>query len=193
MFCRGGGERSWSMWLSDQSGYAIAKFQVMNDLSTALSDEFWTGYFASGATKPSTQFLDASCVAIPNQTLTGLTFGVLRASTIIKPLHRYLWTVKGYALDVDGDIQDWFWYRTAAGVNTFTTPTVSHGAANDLPSSTQVPYNSSHIYQYTVDSENTAGNPYNITMNKHANMNATGLTYPVPFETTIVDLGEYGL
>lgn len=193
LFCKGGLKSAWNRWLSSQSGFAIAKFNAMFLLSDALAPEFWTGYFQEGMKIPSTQYLDASCVKIQPQTLTNIVFAVQRSSTIIKPLHRYLWKVKGYALDVDGDTQDWFWYRTAAGVNTFTTPSVVHSAAPDLPSSTQVPYNAAHEYQYTVDSENLANNPYLITLNKHANMNATGLTYPIPFEVTIEDLGEYAV
>jgi len=193
MFCRGGGERAWNMWLSDQSAYAIAKFNIVKQLSDALSDDFWTDYFANGAEKPSTQYLDASCVKIPDQTLTGLTFGVARSSTIIKPLHRYLFIWDGLATDTDGDTQDPFWFRTAAGVLTFTTPTIVHSAGSNLPSSTQVPYNSSHHYEYTTDSQNLAGNAYVITMNKHASLNATGLVYTNAFNVTIKDLGEYAV
>jgi hypothetical protein len=121
-----------------------------------------------------------------------MVFAVARSTTPMKALHRMLFKGKGYALDVDGDIQDWFWYRTAAGVNTFTTPTFVHGAGANLPSQNQVVYNAAHLYEWTVDLSNL-NNFMTITLNKHANMNATGLTYPVAFELTIEDLGEYGL
>jgi hypothetical protein len=192
MFCRSGGERAWSQWLSDQSGYPVIKISAMNALSTALNDGFWNGYFADGATKPSTQFLDASCVKIAPQTLTNLVFAVARTTTPLKSQHRMLFKVKGYALDVDGDIQDFFWYRTAAGVNTFTTPTFVHSAGSNLPSQNQVVYNASHVYEYTIDLQ-ALNAIMTITMNKHANMNAAGLTYPVPFEIELIDLGEYAI
>jgi len=192
MFCRGGSKTAWGKWLADQSAYPIAKFTVMIDLSNALLPEFWSSYFSSGAAKPSTQFLDASCVKVAPQTLTNLLFGVARSTTPLKSQHRMLMKVKGYALDVDGDIQDFFWYRTAAGVNTFTTPSFVHGAGANLPSQNQVVYNAAHLYEYTIDLS-ALNNAMVITMNKHANMNAAGLTYPVPFEITLEDLGEYAI
>lgn len=192
MFCRGGGERAWGQWLSDQSGYVIGKFNVMNALSIALSEEFWSSYFGNGASKPSTQYLDASCVAIAPQTLTAMVFASARTTTPLKASHRMLMKVKGYALDVDGDTQDWFWYRTAAGVNTFTAPTFTHSSGSNLPSQNQVVWNAGHEYEYTIDlgALNAA---MLITLNKHASMNAVGLTYPVPFEITLEDLGEYAV
>jgi hypothetical protein len=58
-----------------------------------------------------------------------------------------------------------------------------------LPSQTEVPYKANHEYSYTIDlgALNAA---MIITLNKHASMNAAGLTYPVPFEITLTDLGE---
>jgi len=192
MFCRGGGERAWGQWLSDQSGYAIGKFNAMNALSISLSPEFWSGYFASGSRKPSTQYFDAGCVPVATQTLTGLVFGTARSTTPLKSLHRMKMTVKGYALDVDGDTQDWFWYRTAAGVITRSNASFVHSAGSNQPSDNQVVYNAAHEYEYTIDLQ-ALNAAMTITPNKNGGMNAAGLTYPVPFEITLEDLGEYAL
>ncbi|AXH77633.1 MAG: hypothetical protein [Caudoviricetes sp.] len=192
VFCRGGNERAWGQWLSDQSGYVIAKFTVMNDLSSALSDTFWTGYFSDGSAIPSTQYYDAGCVPIAPQTLTGLVFATLRRTTPLKSLHRMKIKTKGYALDTSGNIQDAYWYRTAAGVVTRSNWSWVHSAGSNLPSDNQVVYSASHEYEYTIDLG--ALNQYmDITPNKNAGMIAAGLTYPVPFEVTMIDLGEYSV
>lgn len=192
MFCKGGGESSWKRWLGDLSGYALAKFNVVTLLSNALAPEFWSGYFAEGASKPSTQYFDASCVPVATQTLLNLLFGVARNTTPLKALHRMDISVKGYATDTDGDIQDFFWFRTAAGVNTRQNPSFVHSAGANMPSDNQVVYNTAHEYRYTIDLGNL-NNFAVVTMNKHANLNAVGLVQNVPFEMTLIDLGEYSV
>lgn len=190
LYCKGMNEQGFSQYVIDILGGTTQKQQIMMNLVFGLADEAASEAFARGALSPSTGYLDSSCVPIEDQTLTALLFAVQRSTTIVKASHRMLFIADGYALDADGDIQDFFWYRTAAGVNTFTTPTFTHSAGANLPSSTQVPYRSSHHYEWTIDLAALANNPILITMNKHANMNAVGLTYPVPFSLTIKDLGE---
>jgi len=192
-FCKGANEQAWGQWLVDQSTYPVAKMAITQKLTNALSAEFWSSYFASGSTKPSTSYLDAGCVPIPDQTLLNLLYGVARNTTAIKPYHRYRFKASGYMLDADGDTQDWFWYRTAAGVNTFASPSFVYAAPSNLPTGLQVPWNSSHIYEWTVDFLDNGNNPIAITVNKHASMNATGLTYPQQFNISIYDEGEYRL
>jgi len=191
VFCRGGGERAWNQWTSENIT-PIGKFNVMNSLSTALSEDFWSGYFASGSTKPSTQYLDAGCVKIAPQTLSGLVFATARTTTPLKSQHRMRIQAKGYVTDTDGDIQDTFWYRTAAGVLTRSHWTFSHGAGANLPSDNQVVYNTAHVYDYTLDLAALNG-AMTITPNKNAGINATGLVTNVAFEITMTDLGEYAV
>ena len=156
----------------------------------ALTDEQISDWFDKGSGLPSTAYLDYTCVPIPAQTLAAMVFTTARNTTPLKANHRMKFIIDGYALDADGDIQDAFYYRTAAGVNTFTTPTFTHSSGNNLPSQNQVPYSSSHHYEYTIDLGNLNAAMV-ITLNKHASMNATGLTYPTPFSIQIIDLGEY--
>lgn len=189
MYCNGYDYNALARYIIDQSGYVPSKQQIVLKFWEALADSFFSHYFAEGAKKPTSGYLDAPCVPIEIQTLLNLVFGVQRATTIVKAGHRMKFRWTGYALDADGDIQDTFWYRTAAGVNSWQPPTFTHSAGANLPSQIQVPYRSSHVYEYTIDLANLAGNPILITLNKHANMNAVGLTYPVPFDVTIEDLG----
>lgn len=191
-YCHGYNAFGFSQWLIDVSGYSNAKIDIVAGLINSLADEFWTSYFAEGALQPSTQYLDAGCVPVATQTLTGMVFASMRRTTPLKSQHRMKIKVKGYAQDVDGDIQDWFWFRTAAAVNTRTNPTFTHGGGTNQPSDNQIVYNAAHEYEYTVDLT-TLNNYMDITLNKKAEMNAAGLTYPVPFEITLVDLGEYAV
>jgi hypothetical protein len=191
LFCQGANLTGWNKWLIDYSGFSAEKISVMSQLTNALAPAFWTNYFNDGLELPSSQYLDAPCVPIDPQTLENLVFAVQRSTSIVKANHRMRIRVEGYATDTDGDIQDWFWFRTAAGVNTFTTPTFTHSAGSNLPSQTEVAYSPSHIYEYTVDLANLANNPILITLNKHANLNATGLVYTVPFKITLTDLGQH--
>ena len=116
-----------------------------------------------------------------------------RNSTIVKRQHRMLFTAEGYAQDTDGDIQDAFWYRSAAGVLTYAPMTLNHSASNILPSQTEVPYRADHKYTWTSDTITIDNASISVTINRNAGMNLTGLTYPVPFKVTIKDLGEFAL
>lgn len=192
LYCQGTNLQGWNKWFIDYSGFPAAKINVMSLLSDALLPEFWDSYFEAGAKLPSTQYLDAPCVPIPPQTLEGFTFDVARATSIVKANHRMKIRVEGYATDADGDIQDWFWYREEpSGVNTWTPATFVHSAGNNLPSQTEVPYSSSHVYEYTIDLANLANNPITIDVNKHANFNAVGMVQNVPFKITLTDLGQH--
>lgn len=190
IYCKGSNETAVNQWLIDSSGFSFGKITQAAQLINGLAPEFWSKYMAQGIKTPSTSYLDAPCVPIAPQTLTGLVFGTARSTTPLKASHRMLMKVKGYALDVDGDIQDWFWYRTAAGVNTRSNAVFTHGAGGNQPSDNQVVYSPTHEYEYTIDLS-ALNAAMTITPTKNANMNATGLTYPVPFEITLEDLGEY--
>lgn len=191
MYCQGINRTGWNKWLIDYSGFNNYKLATVAGLTNSLSDKFWEDYASAGLKLPSTQYLDAPCVPIKSQTLEGFTFDVQRATTIVKANHRMRIKLEGYATDADGDIQDWLWFRTIAGVNTWTPATFVHSAGNNLPSQTEVPYNSSHIYEYTIDLQNLAGQPMLIDVNKNASFNAVGMTQNAPFKITLTDLGQH--
>lgn len=189
IYCHGNDKFAIQQWFIDVSGYATPKLKVVLDLLASLLSDFYEKYTAIGIQKPSNQYLDAACVPIPFQELDNMVFGVARPTTIVKALHRMKFKITGYALDVDGDIQDAMWYRTAAGVLTRSNWQFTHSAGSNLPSDNQVPYNPAHIYEYTIDLANLAANPITITPNKNAGMNAAGLTYPTPFKIELTDIG----
>lgn len=188
LYCNGYSINALGRWLVDISGFSVTKQQIVFNLWDALADTFFSDYYAVGQEKPTNGYLDAACVPIPDQTLEAMTFGNARVTTPFKASHRMKFRITGFALDVDGDTQDAFWFRTAAGVLTRTNWTFTHSAGNNQPSDNQVPYNDAHIYEYTVDL-GALNAVMTITANKNAGMNATGLTYPTPFAVEISDLG----
>ena len=188
LYCNGYQNDALNRWLQDVSGYVFAKQQIIAAFWESLGDEFFSFYFAIGAAKPSNVYLDAACVPIADQSITNVLFAVARATTPFKASHRMKFKITGYALDVDGDLQDAFWYRTAAGVNTRTNWSFTHGAPNNLPSDNQIVYNAAHVYEYTIDLS-ALNAAMVITANKNAGMNSAGLTYPTPFTIEITDLG----
>lgn len=192
MYCKGSNDLAWKNLLIELSGYVSAKIAIVVGLTNALLPAFWSKYYQEGLAILSTQYFDAPCVPIAPQTLTAMVFASARVTTPLKSQHRMLMKCSGYAIDVDGDIQDWFWFRTAAGVNSRQNTSFVHGAGSNQPSDNQVVYNSAHYYEYTIDLA-ALNAVMTITLNKHASMNATGLTYPIPFEITIEDLGEYAV
>jgi hypothetical protein len=192
MYCKGANSLAWKNLLIELSGYTSAKIAIVVGLTNALLPAFWSKYYEEGLLILSTQYFDAPCVPIAPQTLTGLVFGTARPTTPLKSQHRMRIKPKGYAIDVDGDIQDAFWYKTAAGVLTRSNWSWVHGAGSNQPSDNQVVYNDAHEYDYTIDLA-ALNAVMTITPNKNAGMNATGLTYPIPFEVTLEDLGEYAV
>lgn len=191
LYCQGADLQGWNKWLIDYSGYASGKLEVMSNITNALAQKFWEDYYTDGLELPSTQYLDAPCVPIKEQTLEDLLFAVAQNTTILKANHRMLMIVDGYATDTDGDIQDWFWYNPfAAGSNVFTVPTFTHAAGANTPSQTEVPYNDEHHYEYTIDLANLT-QFMAITLNKHADMLSAGLVYTEPFTITLKDLGQH--
>lgn len=171
-------------------GYTTQKYQIITNLVFALSELFFSHYYGIGIAKPSNQYLDAACVPMAYQEYLNVPYASTRnlSPVIAKAGHRLLIQVSGYYNDPDGDLQDAFWYRTAAGVLTRSNFTFSHGAGSNMPSDNQVVYNNSHVYEYTIDLFNGASS-WSVTFNKNANM-AVGSTSPTSgFTIKITDLG----
>lgn len=190
IFCKGINQRGWNRWVVDVAGYPPEKIAAMTALTNSLTDEFWSDAYSQGLPLLSTQYLDAPCVPIDDQLLTGIVFDTLQISQNVKPRHRMLFNGEGYAIDTDGDTQDLFWYRTSAGVLTYNPMMLNHGAGSILPSSTEVAYRSDHKYTWTSDTNNLLGAPLGVQVFRNGNMNLTGLSYPIPFKLAIKDLGE---
>lgn len=194
LYCHGSNERGWGQWLSDQSGYAIAKFTVMNDLSVSLSDEFWTSYYQQGTNKPSTVYLEAGCVPSPTEIMNMPVLGTAYTSqTAWKANHRLLFTVENYFTDsTDSDILDFWWYDAAGvtlPVNRIASVNMQLGAGITKPTVNQVPFAANHKYQFTIDTVNGAGQ-VQITVPATGITTAVASVAGVGFKVTIQDLGE---
>lgn len=190
LYCNGYDTTAQYKWLQDVSGYAFAKQQIIYGLWASLSTEFYTRYFAIGSQVPSNQYLDAACVPMPYQEFLDILYASTRnlSPAVAKGGHRLKIRVSGHYVDPDGDIQDAFWYRTAAGVLTRSNFTFSHAAGANMPSDNQVPYNASHIYEYTIDLS-TAASSWSVTFNRNAGMNVASTSPSGGFDIQITDVG----
>jgi len=188
-FCHGNDEAAWGQWLVDLSAYPATKQAMMKMLTDALLDSFWTDYFATGVSKPNFNYLDAACVPGPPETiLVPVMVTGVNGSNIWKTNHRLKITSSGHWTDVAGDIKDSWWYRSAAGVNTFqgASYTLQIGGTGVVkPSSNVVPYKTSHVYVYTIDTPNAGVLGITIpSTSMDSPVTGTGLTLQIE------DLGE---
>lgn len=192
-FCHGSDERAWTQWLSDVSGFAYAKVVQLATLSSALSDLFWSGYYAKGTLIPSSDYLDASCVKSPTEIMYVTTLGVAAISqTQWKGNHRIRITTEGYFTDIDGDTLDTWWYvdPPAVPVNRLSSVNAQIGANTIDPSLNVVPYNAAHKYVWTMD--NAAGSAdFRLTIGSAGMNTPTSPTSGI--KVTIEDLGEVNL
>ena len=66
--------------------------------------------------------------------------------------------------------------------------TFSHAAGSNMPTDDQVPYNSSHVYEYTIDLS-TGTSSWSVTFNRNANMDVASTSPTNGFDIEITDLG----
>jgi len=147
LYCNGYNDNVLGRWLLDVSTYAFPKQVVVLNLWKALADAFFSEFYAIGAVKPSNQYLDAACVPMPYQEYLNVVYASVRnlSPAPAKGNHRLKIQVSGYYVDPDGDIQDAFWYRTAAGVLTRSNFSFTHSGGSNMPSDNQVQYSSGHV------------------------------------------------
>ena len=194
LYCKGANRTSFSRWLADVSGYPLAKQINMAELANALSDEFWTSYFAYGTNTPSTGYVEASCTPIATEEFT-LNFALADSFTIplagiLKAGHRYLLEATGSFTDSDvaNVVQDFFWkIDTSTGVKTFTGFTLSVAGTTNATAA-QVPYQASHKYAWTFDKTGTDGGTFSKNNDVFTIPNVTGIVL-----VKLTDLGEFAL
>lgn len=191
-YCLGYDLFAWNNWLLLYSGFNAFKISTCAKLVAALSSEFWSKYFESGAKKPSNAYLNAACVPMPYQELLNVPYASTRnlLPSLAKGSHRLLIQVGGYYNDPDGDLQDPFWYRTNLGVLARSNFTFVNGAGANMPSDNQVVYNTNHAYEYTIDLD-AGNNSWSVTFNRNAGMNAASTSPTNGFYIKITDLGLY--
>lgn len=189
LYCNGNGEFAAKKYFIDLSGFALSKQNIINNLITGLSQEFFDENFEIGAQVPSTGYLAAACVPMPPQSFTDIPYNSVRnlSPAIAKGGHRLRIKVSGHYVD-GSEIQDAFWYRSAAGVLTRSNFTFSHAAGSNMPTDDQVPYNSSHVYEYTIDLS-TGTSSWSVTFNRNANMDVASTSPTNGFDIEITDLG----
>lgn len=194
IYCHGSDQAAFNQWLIDSSGFPLTKINTMLKMILGLAPEFYSKYMADGATKPSTAYVDGDCVPMKYQEYTGLLYGTLRnlLPTVGKGGHRLYIEVEGYYSDPDGDLQDAFWYRTAAGTLARSNFTFTYGAGANMPSDNQVPYSTTHAYAYTIDLP-VGNNSWSVQFNRNAGMNVISSSPTSGFTIKITDLGQYTL
>lgn len=196
LFCRGVTNRSISYYIYNQHATAgeITELSLLND---CITQEILSGWFETGTDTPSTLYKENSCVPSPTETiympLLGTTYNGQQSW---KPNHRLLVTVKNHFTDNLGNQVDFWWYDAVGvtlPVNRIATVSIQLGAGITKPTVNQVPFKSSHIYQFTLDTPSASGS-IQITVP------STGMTAPITasivgvgFEVTIQDLGEIGI
>lgn len=191
LFCNGYDINSINRFLISVRTFSTAKTLQISGLLAALLPEFWTDNFERGTQSPSTQYLDAACVKTPSQEILVMPLNTNRQFFGLKANHRILLTFKGHVTDSDGDLQDSFWFRTAAGVLTRSNPTFGYGAGVAQPTDNQVPYNSAHIYQFTMELPNSS-TTMTININENAGI-GTPIYQPEQFTIQFEDFGlPYG-
>jgi len=190
LYCNGYDMAGINRWLVDKSGLTEVRQYLIADLWAALSEEFFTYYFAIGSKVQSNAYLDADCIPVAFQEFLNVPFGSNRQTTNMKPYHRLKIKISGFSTDTDGDIQDAFWYvNGTTGVRTRQNPTFQHFVTNLVqPSDNQIFYNVGHVYEFTIDLGSATNSPLVITMNKNGGM--SGSASNPNFEIEVTDLGQ---
>jgi len=188
LFCNGYDINSINRFMIGVRTFSTAKTLQISNILSALLPEFWSDNFERGTNSPSTQYLDAACVKTPSQEILVMPLSTNRQFFGLKANHRILLTFRGYVTDSDGDLQDSFWFRTAAGVLTRSNPTFGYGAGVAQPSDNEVPYNSAHIYQFTMQLPNSS-TTMTINIGENAGI-GTPIYQPEQFS---IDFEDFGL
>lgn len=193
LYCKGVNEFGVQRFMAESSGYVGDKLQIISDLITGLSQQFFDEYYAAGAIVPSTAYLEAPCEPSPPETLLLTTIGVAyNTQTTWKARHRLKIKVSGYFVDsaAQQNTRDFWWNITPAGVLTFQNGGAwqQGSSAPTKPTSNQVPYRTDHTYTFTADTNSSGFFQLSVP--------TAGLTAPYSSPTGgvtvfIEDLGEY--
>lgn len=193
LYCNGYDMNDLNRYLLDVAAYTINKVNRIGQFWEALSDSFFTESYAKGQSKPSTAYLDASCVPMPYQEFLNIPYNSSRnlSPATAKGGHRLLIEVSGYFVD-GSEIQDAFWYRNASGVLVRSNFQFVHAAGSNMPSDNQVPYSTTHAYSYTIDLS-TGTSSWSVNFPRNANMDVASTSPTNGFSIKITDLGQVSL
>ena len=196
LFCRGLSYQSINrVILAVTGGISVASKQATAAIVSAITLGQFGDWYEAGVSIPTTLYKEFSCVPSPTEIIYYTALGVgVYSQTLWKPNHRLLITGENYFTDADADTLDMAWYNDGVGVpqNRIGNWFLSQGGVNYVkPTSNQIPYSSTHKYQFTIDTPNNNDKLF-ISLTGTAGMNLP-YTPSVPAEgikITIEDLGE---
>lgn len=159
-----------------------------NELIVELEETQFNIWQNAGAQVPTTEYFNFDCVSIPPEVFfVPLDTEIVPNGTARKN-HRFKYTVSGSYTDADGDIQDAWYYKSAAGNPVFRTSGFKTDGAGFItyPTSAEVPYRTDHIYTWTIDIIGTQ--KVLMYWSKDAGMAAASSGM---LSAIVVDLGEF--
>lgn len=191
LYCKGITKQSIAEWILEVHTANQRDMALL--VLDALTDEQLAAWFDRGTHSPSTDYLAYSCVPIPTYSFNITAFGSdFNDTHVLKKYHRYLVTVTGYFVDVDGDIQDAFWHKQVGQNEVFELDMSIQilNATKRYPTVFEVPFDTTnHKYAWTIEmGQSDASAQW--TLNRDATI-AVGATSPTGGLHFIVqDLGE---
>jgi len=190
LFCRGISTQSIARYAYD-AHTPTTDVATIEMLLPALGAQL-NDWFQYGINTPSTDYVDFSCTKTPTEIITvPLDSNVFYSGVQTwKINHRIRFTVSGSTTDPQGDIIDFWWNRSAAGVLTFKSNDVMIriGTTEQVDAdatSNEVPYSTGHAYTWTGVLANTG--LMSIRVNRGTGID-TGTNYT--WNVTVEDLGE---
>lgn len=157
IYCNGATAQTVARYLIDIIGFTFAKQNAMLNFWYALTQAAYDAAFQHGISLPSSTYIDASCEPTPSETIviTSTTTDKFTLNTW-KINHRLRFTVSGSIVDSNTPQRtvDLFWYidNTGALVSRLGALTFVSGVTGlPKPTTAQIPYNTGHAYQFTVD------------------------------------------
>jgi len=196
LYCKGLSYQSINrVVLAQTGGLGTPSKIATTDTVNAITLEQFSDWYEAGVGIPTTLYKEFSCVPSPTEIIYYTALGVgVYSQTLWKPNHRLLITGENYFTDADADTLDLAWYNDGVGVpqNRIGNWFLSQGGVNYVkPTSNQIPYSSTHKYQFTIDTPNNNDKLF-ISLTGTVGMNLP-YTPSVPTEgikITIEDLGE---
>lgn len=195
-FCRGLSSQSFAKY-SEKFHTPTTDRATLLKFVPVLTQSLLNEWFETGIDTGSTDYLNYSCVPVPDYSLTIQWSGaVINDTHTLKKNHRYLIKASGYLIDPDGDIQDAWWHVVAAtGIQSFDTTdfNIQQGGALKIdPTIFEAPYNAAHVYSWTLDMGTINANPqWGIVRDAIMAVGSTSPTGGLLIE--VHDLGEIGI
>lgn len=198
LFCSNGEKGRLNAYILDLPTPSLAARKNICDIFNAVSGEQSIIWFNRGIQVPSTIWQTYYCARQPSETITldMSTANTVSVTTsfIWKKGHRLLIHVSGTFTDSDvpGFISDGLYAVNSTGGKNFVVLGFNSSGGTTNPTETQVPYQSSHVYEFTIEKNPNTGTDATIIISKDNGSfnlpNVSGI-----LEVTITDLGYFGV